>query len=70
VTPPTSLLSAARGLRSTIDANAVKAGAEPVPHETVEALQQAGLFAAMTTRELGGTEEDRKFRLRFSRDVR
>ncbi len=56
MTPPVSLLSAARGLRSTIDANAVKSGAEPVPRETLEALQQAGLFGAMTPRELGGAE--------------
>jgi alkylation response protein AidB-like acyl-CoA dehydrogenase len=56
VTEPNVLLAAARELRSTIDANAAKAGNEPVPVETVQALQQAGLFGAMAPRELGGAE--------------
>jgi alkylation response protein AidB-like acyl-CoA dehydrogenase len=53
---PTPLLAAARELYPTIDANAVKAGDAPVPVETVLALRQAGLFGAMTPRELGGAE--------------
>jgi alkylation response protein AidB-like acyl-CoA dehydrogenase len=56
VTQPTPLLAAARELRSTIDANAAKAGDDPVPAETVDALRQAGLFGAMTPRQLGGAE--------------
>jgi alkylation response protein AidB-like acyl-CoA dehydrogenase len=55
MTPP-DLLAAARELRSTIDANAAKAAGSPVPPETVDALRQAGLFGAMTPRELGGAE--------------
>jgi alkylation response protein AidB-like acyl-CoA dehydrogenase len=55
MTPP-DLLAAARELRSTIDANATKAAGSPVPPETVSALRQAGLFGAMTPRELGGAE--------------
>ena len=50
------LLSAARDLRSTIDANAQKAGANPVPRETVDALLEAGIYGLMTPRELGGAE--------------
>jgi alkylation response protein AidB-like acyl-CoA dehydrogenase len=50
------LLAAARGLHATIDANAAKAAGTPVPPETVDALRQAGLFGAMTPRELGGAE--------------
>ena len=49
-------LAAARELRATLDANATKAGNEPVPPETVDALRQAGLFGVMTPRELGGAE--------------
>jgi alkylation response protein AidB-like acyl-CoA dehydrogenase len=56
VTTPTPLLAAARELRSNIDANAAKAGDEPVPPETVAALRRAGLFGVMTPRELGGAE--------------
>ncbi|MFQ5418256.1 MAG: hypothetical protein ACE5FL_14620 [Myxococcota bacterium] len=48
MTPTNSLLTAARDLRSTIDANARKAGAEPVPVATVEAMRDAGLFGATT----------------------
>jgi alkylation response protein AidB-like acyl-CoA dehydrogenase len=55
MTPP-DLLAAARELRSTIDANATKAAGSPVPAETISALRQAGLFGAMTPRELGGAE--------------
>jgi alkylation response protein AidB-like acyl-CoA dehydrogenase len=55
MTPP-NLLAAARELRSTIDANAVKAAGSPVPPETVDALRKVGLFGAMTPRELGGAE--------------
>jgi len=50
------LFSAARDLRSTIDANARKAGANPVPKETVGALLDAGLYGLMTPKELGGAE--------------
>ncbi len=53
---PNPLLAAARELRSTIDAHAAKAGADPVPRQTVDALRQAGLFGAMTPREVGGAE--------------
>jgi len=49
-------LAAARELRSTIDANAVKAGNDPVPPGTVEALRQAGLFGVITPRAVGGAE--------------
>ncbi len=55
VTAP-DLLAAARGLYATIDANAVKAAGAPVPPGTLDALRQAGLFGAMTPRELGGAE--------------
>ena len=55
MTPP-NLIAAARELRSTIDANAVKAAGSPVPTETVDALRKAGLFGAMTPSELGGAE--------------
>ena len=50
------LLESARALRSTIDANARKAGDDPVPKETVDALVEAGLFGVMTPREVGGAE--------------
>jgi len=53
---PNLHLAAARELRSTIDANAAKAGNEPVPPGTVDALRQAGLFGVMTPRALGGAE--------------
>jgi alkylation response protein AidB-like acyl-CoA dehydrogenase len=56
VSAPTPLLAAARELYPSIDARAAKAGSDPVPAETVEALRQAGLFGAMTPRELGGAE--------------
>ena len=56
MTQPTSLLAAARELYASIDARAAKAGGDPVPAETVEALRRAGLFGAMTPRELGGAE--------------
>jgi len=56
VLQPTSLLAAARELYATIDANAAKSGDAPVPAETVQALRRAGLFGAMTPRELGGAE--------------
>ncbi len=52
----TDLLDAARSLRTTIDANASKAGNAPIPRETVEALQQAGLFGVMCPRDVGGAE--------------
>ncbi len=51
-----SYLAAARELRSTIDAYAVKAGDDPVPAETVQAMASAGLFGIMTPKELGGGE--------------
>ena len=50
------LLEAARDLRSLIDENAVKAEGGPVPTETIDALRAAGLFGAMTPRDLGGAE--------------
>jgi alkylation response protein AidB-like acyl-CoA dehydrogenase len=56
MTRPTTLLAAARELRSAIDANAVAAGSAPVPVETVQALRRAGLFGAMAPRKLGGAE--------------
>ena len=49
-------LSAARDLRSTIDANAVRAGNQPVLKETVDAMRAAGLFGVMSPKELGGAE--------------
>jgi alkylation response protein AidB-like acyl-CoA dehydrogenase len=52
----TPLLAAARDLRSSIAANAEKAGGDPVPAETVDALRRAGLFGAMAPREVGGAE--------------
>jgi alkylation response protein AidB-like acyl-CoA dehydrogenase len=54
VTP--NLLDTARELRTAIDANAAKAGGSPVPPDSVHAMRQAGLFSAMTPRELGGAE--------------
>jgi len=56
VPQPTPLLVAARELYASIDARAAKAGDDPVPGETIEALRRAGLFGAMTPRELGGAE--------------
>ena len=53
---PTPLLAAARELYPSIDARAAKAGNDPVPAETIQALRQAGLFGVMTPRELGGAE--------------
>ena len=45
------LLSAARDLRSTIDANAQKAGANPIPRATVDALLDAGIYGLMTPKD-------------------
>ncbi len=56
MTPIPSLLAAARELRSTLDANAIRAGDAPVPLESVEAMREAGLFGAMTPRAVGGAE--------------
>ena len=53
---PTPLLVAARELYASIAARAAKAGNDPVASETIEALRRAGLFGAMTPRELGGAE--------------
>ncbi len=50
------LLSAARDLRSTIDANAQKAGASPLPRATVDAMRDAGIYGLMVPKELGGAE--------------
>ena len=50
------LLSTARDLRSTIDANARKAGSSPVPRGTVDALRDAGIYGLMCPKELGGAE--------------
>ena len=50
------LIDAARELRSTIDANARRAGGAPVPRETVEAMHAAGLYGIMAPREVGGAE--------------
>jgi alkylation response protein AidB-like acyl-CoA dehydrogenase len=49
-------LRAARALRETIDANARKAGDEPVPAATVDALEKARLWGVMSPREVGGAE--------------
>jgi alkylation response protein AidB-like acyl-CoA dehydrogenase len=49
-------LEAARSLRETIDTNARKAGNEPVPAATVDALTKADLWGVMTPREVGGSE--------------
>jgi alkylation response protein AidB-like acyl-CoA dehydrogenase len=49
-------LTAARDLRSSIDANAQRAGNQPVPKETIDGLRQADLFGVMTPREVGGSE--------------
>ena len=49
-------LEAARGLRARIDANAVEAGDEFVPLDTVEAMQSEGLFGVMTPKAVGGAE--------------
>lgn len=49
-------LEAARGLRARIDANAVEAGNEFVPLDTVEAMQSEGLFGVMTPKAVGGAE--------------
>jgi alkylation response protein AidB-like acyl-CoA dehydrogenase len=56
VSEGTSLLAAARALVPSIDARAAKAGDDPVPAETVQALREKGLFGAMTPRALGGAE--------------
>jgi alkylation response protein AidB-like acyl-CoA dehydrogenase len=53
---PPDLLAAARELRTTLDENAAKAGGDPVAAESVELMRSAGLFGAMTPRELGGAE--------------
>jgi alkylation response protein AidB-like acyl-CoA dehydrogenase len=50
------LLDAARSLRTTLDANAEKAGSGPVSHASVEAMRQAGLFGVMCPRDVGGAE--------------
>ncbi len=50
------LLAAARELRSHLDANAEKAGSAPLPEASVQAMRGAGLFGAMSPRELGGAE--------------
>jgi alkylation response protein AidB-like acyl-CoA dehydrogenase len=52
----TPQLEAARELRSTIDANAAKAGDAPVPQASVDALVSAGLYGVMTPKEVGGSE--------------
>lgn len=53
---PHPALDAARSLRRAIDANARKAGEDPVPPATVGALARAGLWGVMTPREVGGLE--------------
>ncbi len=50
----TSLLEAARDLYSTIDANAIAAGSDPVSPDTVNALIDAGLYGVLVPREVGG----------------
>jgi alkylation response protein AidB-like acyl-CoA dehydrogenase len=50
------LLAAAQKLYSTLDENAAKAPGTPVSAESVAALRDAGLFGAMTPREVGGAE--------------
>jgi alkylation response protein AidB-like acyl-CoA dehydrogenase len=49
-------LEAARGLRARIDANAVAAGNEFVPPDTIDAMQSEGLFGVMTPKAVGGAE--------------
>ncbi len=52
----TTLLEAARGLYSRIDERAAGAKGEPVPNETIRALQDADLFGAMCPKAVGGAE--------------
>ncbi len=49
-------LEAARELRTRIDANAVEAGNEFVPSDTIDAMQSEGLFGVMTPKAVGGAE--------------
>lgn len=51
-----TLLAAAHDLYAEIDTNAAQSVGSPVPPATIDALVGAGLFAAMTPRELGGAE--------------
>ncbi len=55
---PTDLLARARDLRTTLDANAVKAEAAgtAITDETVAAMQDAGLYGAMIPEAAGGAE--------------
>jgi len=48
------LLDTARDLYPMIDANAVAAGNDPVPDDTVRALLDAGLYGVLVPREAGG----------------
>jgi len=56
VSEASSLLAEARSLRSSIDAEATRAGAAPVPSASIEAMRRTGLFGVMAPRELGGAE--------------
>ncbi|MGH0034552.1 MAG: acyl-CoA dehydrogenase family protein [Myxococcota bacterium] len=49
-------IHAARALRESIDTHARKAGDDPVPAATVDALGRAGLWGVMTPRAVGGRE--------------
>lgn len=53
-----ALLDAARDLRSEIDARAAKSEGGPIDAETVAALYDAGLYAAMIPAAVGGAELD------------
>ena len=53
--PTTDPLAAARALRALVEAHA-HADATPVDHEVVAALRDAGLYGALTPKELGGLE--------------
>lgn len=52
----TPLLQAAEDLFSLIDANAAKTEGTALPKDTVDAVYDAGLYGAMTPRDLGGAE--------------
>jgi indole-3-acetate monooxygenase len=53
----TTYLDRARELRSLIDTAAEKADGGPIASETVQALDDAGLYGLLVPREVGGAEE-------------
>ncbi len=55
-TVPNPHLEAARALRPLVDENARRAGMDPVPDATIEALQGAGLYGVLSPRDVGGAE--------------